>query len=233
MYRFKIRDADSYRQRLQRLLSDRCLLFNPYDVPDSELMEVSHRQKWRGAFSLTQMVILRFTRIEHNDAKFRKKERIFYTVGDSGEEIGESMDSFTYPQTAADSLRPVRHTINGRKITQAIHMQRLIGKSVFVSRNIITCRNSGFGKAMSMHRLTGNTAKDAEILREAMIDARLEMLERLLKYPQSQFYLDGTPSAPVDYRTPICALINRTLSMRLTHRNQSISAMPNTRNTNP
>ena len=72
-------------------------------------------------------------------------------------------------------------------------MHRLIGKSVFVSRNIITCRNSGFGKAMSMHRLTGDTAKDAEILREAMIDARLEMLERLLKYPQSQFYLDGPP----------------------------------------
>lgn len=64
MYRFKLRDVESYRERLALFLSDRCLLFNPYLVSDEQLVDAAGHQKWRGPFSLTQMVILKFLRVE-------------------------------------------------------------------------------------------------------------------------------------------------------------------------
>lgn len=214
MYKFKIRDAESYKERLQRFLSDRCLLFNPYSVPDDQLMEAAGRMKWRGAFSLTQMAIIRFTRIETDTNAGKIIERVFYTIGNSDEEICERMEAFTFRHTAADSLQQVRHTVNGQRITQPRQMERLVGKRLFVSRNIITVISFGYGKAMSMHRLSGHVAKDASIVRKAMIDAKLEMLGRLLTYPESQFYLDGTPPEPIDIKTPINAVMKHIQSYR-------------------
>lgn len=214
MYRFKLRDVESYRERLALFLADRCLLFNPYLVSDEQLVDAAGRQKWRGPFSLTQMVILKFLRVESEGCACGTRERIIYTVGDTNQKFCERMETFTYPQTAGDSLRQVRHTFNGRKITHHRHVCNLVGKRVFVSRNIITCTPYGFGKVMSMHRLTGDVAKDARTMREAMIDARLEMLGRLLAYPEFQFYLDGTPSAPVDIQTPISNLMSQISSYR-------------------
>lgn len=79
---FKIRDAESYRERLNRFLSDRCLLFNPYLIPDEQLIDAATHQKWRGLFSLTQMVILRFVRVECEKQSFRDIEHVTYRVGD-------------------------------------------------------------------------------------------------------------------------------------------------------
>ena len=73
-----------------------------------------------------------------------------------------------------------------------------------------------------MHRLTNDVAKNAKIVREAMINARIEMLNRLKEYPHSSVYLDGTPSRPVDIQTPIDAIINLNISFRSEH----ISALP-------
>ena len=207
MYVYKVRDVESYTSRLRAFLSDRCLLFNPYQVPDEQLIEVAGRLKWRGCFSLTQMVILEFLRVETVKVGSRDVELVYYKVGYEPE-VKEWITSFICSHTAADSLQPVRHTINGRRITQAKQIYALMGKRVFVSRSIVTCTNRGYGKAMSMHRLTTDVAINAAIVREAMINARIEMLERLRKYPHSSVYLDGTPAQPVDITNDISAVIN-------------------------
>lgn len=203
-YIWKIHDADDYKARLNRFLSDKLLLFNPYLVTDELLLEGVGRMRWRGAFSLTQMVILKFRDIQSTGRGIYTQEKVIYSIGDSNEEISDLLSSFTAPHTAADSLQQVRNTINNIRITQRKQIYSLIGKRVFVSRNIITVNNRGsFGKAMRMHRLKGIPEVDAAVIREAAISARLEMLERFLSYPHANIYLNGVPPAPVDIETPI------------------------------
>lgn len=208
MYALKIRDAESYRERLGKILNDSLLRFNPYSVSDERLMAGLEKMRWRSASSLTQAVILTFVGIRTEGSGLSAKDWVIYHVGDSAEEVSESMMSLTGRYTACDSLRQVRHTIGGRPVREARQIKGLIGKRIFVSRNIITSKGTGFGKAMSMHRLKGNLTENASTVREAMIAAKLEMLARLLEYSACSFYLDGTPSEPVDITTPIRSLID-------------------------
>lgn len=203
-YKRTIRDSDSYRERLDRFLTDKCLLFNPYTVSDERLWSGIMKMRWRGPFSLTQMVILHFLDIRSEGIEPLVKERVVYSIGDSSEEITSSITAFTLKRSAADSCCQVRSLINGRPITQAQQIHALIGKSVFVSRNITTVnRFRGYGIAMNMHRLKGRLSLDAAMIRTAIINSKLEMLDRLLAYPYSDIYLNGEPSEPVDITTPI------------------------------
>lgn len=213
-YRRKIRDEQSYRRRLERFLTDKCLLFNPYAVSDERLWAGLMKMRWRGPYSLTQMVILHFLDIQGEGAGQENRERVVFSVGDSSERIITGMAAFTFNRTAADSLRQVHSLINGRPITQAKQVHALIGNSVFISRNITTVnRFGGYGSAMSMHRLKGKLEEDTVSIRTAIIDSKIEMLDRLLEYPHSDIYLDGEPSVPVDIAIPI----NRLKSQILTY----------------
>lgn len=214
MYTLKIRDAASYRERLRQILGDALLRFNPYAISDEKLMAGLEKMRWRNAMSLTQAVILTFVGISTEGEGIMAKEWVTYRVGDSEEEVSESMASLTGRSTACDSLRQVRHTIGGYPVRYGRQIKALIGKRVFVSRNIITSKGRGYGKAMSMHRLKGVLEEDAAIVREAMIAAKQEMLTRLLEYPACSFYLDGTPSAPVDITTPIRRLLDEISQFR-------------------
>ena len=207
-YLRKIRDVESYVARLRMFLNDKLLRFNPYLIENEKLLEGIDKMRWRGMYSLTQMVILKFLDIQKlNDSEF-SQEKVIYTIGDSAEEITEHMSAFTCKRTAADSLQQIRSTINNRPITQTCQIHSLIGKRIFVSRNVTTITSGGsFGKAMRMHRLKGNPEEDAAIIREAAVAAKLEMLKRLLAYPHANIYLGGEPSAPADIRTPIRALM--------------------------
>lgn len=207
-YLRKIRDVESYIERLRVFLNDKLLRFNPYLIENGKLLEGIGKMRWRGMYSLTQMVILKFLDVQKlNDSEF-SQEKVIYTIGDSAEEITEHMSAFTCKRTAADSLQQMRSTINNRPITQTCQVHSLIGKRVFVSRNVITVTPGGsFGKVMRMHRLKGTPEEDAAIIREAAVATKLEMLERLLAYPHANIYLDGEPSAPVDIATPIRALM--------------------------
>lgn len=207
-YLRKIRDVESYMARLRMFLNDKLLRFNPYLIENEKLLEGIGKMRWRGIYSLTQMVILNFRDVQRlTDSEF-SQEKVIYTLGDSEEEITEHMSAFTCKRTAADSLQQIRSTINDQRITQPCQIHSLIGKRVFVSRNVITVTPGGsFGKVMRMHRLKGTPEEDAAIIREAAVAAKLEMLERLLAYPHANIYLDGEPSAPVDIATPIRALM--------------------------
>lgn len=209
MYIRKIRDVESYRQRLGLILGDSLLLFNPHSISDERLMSGLEKMRWRGASSLTQAVILTFTGVRNEGCGLTAREWVTYRVGDSEEEVSESMVSLTCRRTACDSLRQVRHTINGYPVRDARQIRALTRRRAFVSRNIITSTGRGFGKAMSMHRLKGELAEDAATVRVAMLAAKQEMLGRLLEYPSCSIYLDGIPSAQVDIVTPIRTLLDR------------------------
>lgn len=203
-YLRKIRDTDSYMQRLERFLSDACMRFNPYTVSNRRLWDGLQKMRWRGEFSLTQMVILRFERILTEGSDIWQHERIVCRIGDSPDEIIKEMSDFTAKHTAADSLQPVRSTINGHPVIHAEQIRPLIGKTVFISRNITTVtHNGGYSTAMSMHRLKGNLATDAAVIRQAIIASKLEMLDRLLDHPESHIYLDGETLEPMEIATPI------------------------------
>lgn len=203
----KIRDADSYLERLERFLSDRCLLFNPYSVSDRSLWDGIMKMRWRGDFSLTQMVFLKFLGIKTDGTGFWTQKHVIFSIGDSSDEVTRRMEYFTSKRTAADSLRQVRNTINGRPVTKEDQIHRLIGKTVFVSRIITThTLRDGYAAAMAMHTLRRPLTTAAATIRKAIISSKIEMLDRLLANPEAHIYLDGVPSRPVDIATPINSL---------------------------
>ncbi|MDE5807161.1 MAG: hypothetical protein K2H76_03530, partial [Muribaculaceae bacterium] len=53
-----------------------------------------------------------------------------------------------------------------------------------------------------MHQLCGNPGKDAATIRRAMCQAKIEMLERLISYPESPFHLSCRKNL-FDYETRI------------------------------
>lgn len=160
--------------------------------------------RWRGLFSLTQMVILHFLDIRTVGIGMDARENIVFRIGNSSEDIVLSMSAFTHRRTAADSLQQVGSLINGHQITQAKQIHSLIGKSVFISRKITTINiHGGYCSALAMHRLKGKLSEDAAIIRVAIIDSKIEMLDRLLAYPHTNIYLNGEPSQPADIATPI------------------------------
>lgn len=201
-----VRDVESYVERLGRFLNDKLLLFNPYTVSDERLLAGVEKMRWRGAYSLTQMVIVNFLDIQRSNVS-GLQDKVIYSLGDSDAEISEYMSCFTCRRTAADSLTQVRSIINNQKITQPRQIYSLVGKRVFISRNIFTMTsNGGYGKAMRMHRLYKKPEVNAAIIREAAISAKIEMLERLLANPQAHIFLDGEPASPVNIATPILTL---------------------------
>ena len=169
--------------------------------------------RWRGVFSLTQMVVLRFVDVITEGPSVHPREWVGFRVGDSDEEIVSDMRAFTGDRTAADSLKPIRNSINGRPISRPDQIMPLVGKTVFVSRNIITVLPQGrFGKAMAMHRLKGKLGTDAAVIRAAAVQAKFEMLNRLLAYAKANVYLDVIPDEPVDIYKPIAGMINHVLT---------------------
>lgn len=124
-------------------------------------------------------------------------------VGKNEEEIYLSKNRLKFAATAHDTLQPVRNLCGKKPLRNDEDVIKLIGKSVFVSRLIRGYHISGSGKvAYRMHRLWGRLEKDAPMIREAMIDAKIEMLQRLMEHPESPFHLSCRKGF-FDYETRI------------------------------
>lgn len=79
----------------------------------------------------------------------------------------------------------------------------LVGKKVFVSHAIRVLTTSGRMRfSFRMHRLNDEPSKDADIIRKAMCDAKITMLERIIAYPESPYHLSSTPRL-FDYESRI------------------------------
>ena len=188
--------------RLERFLRSRRLIFNPYTVSDSRLIEIAEHAELGDWFDLTDFAILRFTHLlKVNDV--RELVGVFFTVGKGQREVYLPARQIIYGITASDSCRQVRSTLGKRKLYNHEDIKKLVGKRVFLSRVIKGVNLNGeFLRALKMYKLTGDTKRDAAIIRPAACEAKIEMLERLIENPDAQVYLDCKKGF-FDYETRI------------------------------
>lgn len=182
-------DPEYSRIRLDRIMGRRRLSFNPYTVSDERLLELVSQTGWGNEWDITQMTIVTFTRLSPlND--YRRFDGIFMLVANAPEEVFIPKGALTRSITANDTIRPERSWTGKIPIRNDKDVERLPGKQYFVSRIIRGVNPFGNSKgAYRMHRLYGKTARDAATIREAMIAAKIEMLERILQYPESPDFL--------------------------------------------
>lgn len=195
-------DLEYSRQALNAILSSRRLIFNPYSVSDALLMEMVWNSPWGGRYDLTQAVIMTFTGLRGIPGP-KEFDGIYFKLGLSPNESFIPASTIYYGVTANDSAQRVRHTCGRRVLRNRNDVKWLVGKRVFVSRTIRGYNIRGEEKvAYRMHRLTGNIVKDAATIREAMCSAKIEMLERVLNYPEGRDYLSCSPGF-FDYESRI------------------------------
>lgn len=197
-------DSDDARERLDAILSDRLLWFNPYRVADRPLIECAERGRCSPFPSLTQMLVFHFHDIQAVTGRqgISAYSGIFFHIGDSGKEHHFGVGSLSHPMTHMVTRKPVWTLINGRHmVSSSIHT--LERKDVFISHAINCDRpQGGTRQAYRMHRLPANEAKRADVIRRRMCEAKIAMLEEVLRYAAHPDYL-ANPSPPFDYATPI------------------------------
>ncbi len=182
-------DPEYSLMRLNRIMGRRRLSFNPYTVSDRRLIEIAETAGWGNLFDITEIVILQFTRLRER-SDYRKFDGIFMRVGRDEEEIFIPAGALSRGVTANDTIRRERSWIGKKPLKDNDDVAALVGKRVFVSRVIRGENQFGSGKsAYKMYRLWGKESRDAGIIRQAMCDAKIEMLERVLAYPESPDYL--------------------------------------------
>lgn len=194
-------DLSYSKKRLETILSRRRLLFNPYAVSDKRLIELLPTVGWGNEFDLTQLVILKFTRLRM-EPKGRFPGGIFMDVGNLYADVFVPAGVIKSGVTANDSLHKERSMLGRRKLRSDSDLETLVGETVFVSHTIRGVWNCNGKIAYRMHRLRGNLEKDARIIRETICSAKIEMLERLLAYPECPDYLDCSRNL-FDYETPV------------------------------
>lgn len=191
--------------RLEAILADKVLRFNPYRVDDDALVACAERGRWRPFPALTQMVVFHFLDIRQVKTQY-DFDAIFYRVGDSADEHYFPLGTLIYAIAHHTSKKQERVQINGKNITRST-VANLQNRSFFVSHAIPGCRYlAPTMLAYKMCRLRGNVAAQADIIRQQMCRSKVAMLEEVLKYPARPCYL-GYRGAEVDYTSPIRAAI--------------------------
>lgn len=199
-------DLEYSQSRLDRLLSSRRLIFNPYTVSDRRLLYIIERTEWGDEFDLVQAVVMTFARLRTvND--YRGYDGIYAKVGPYDGEAFIYASSMAYGVTADDSLHRERSMIGKKRITNHDHIASLVGKRVFVSRKIAGSGLRSYQQCTyKMTKLSGNEAKDAAAVRKAMCEAKIEMLNRILENPNCEQYLNCSKDF-FDYRARILRAI--------------------------
>lgn len=201
--------VDEARERLETILADKVLRFNPYRVGDEELVGCAERGRWRPFPALTQMVVFHFLDIRAVKTH-HVFDAIFYRIGDSTEEHYLPLGNLIYSIAHHTTKLPVRIQINGKNITRS-NVTRIQNRSFFVSHAIIGMRSlTTTALAYKMFRLKGSVAEMADMIRQQMCHSKVAMLEEVLNYPASPCYL-GQGSSKFGYATPIHTAI-RTIS---------------------
>lgn len=193
LLRIPLNDLENSRRRLDLIMGCRRLSFNPYSVSDERLLDIVASAGWGGAYDITQVVMLRFTRMQ-SILKSSKQDGVFMKVGRSEEEVFLPAWRLKYGITASDTLHREYTMLGKRAIRNEFDINILEGKTVFVSHTIRGY--SGIGNnnvALRMHRLKGKPSHDAALIRQSMCDAKIIMLNRILEHPECEHYLDCKP----------------------------------------
>ena len=182
-------DLEFSKKRLDAIMSRRRLSFNPYSVSDSQLMYIASNTGWGDALDITQIVTIHFTRLRKT-SDWRNFDGIFMRPATVQEEIFIPSSTLINGVTANDTVSRERSWIGKRPIRNSKDIESLRGHSYVISRLIRGVNIFGSYKAAyKMHRLFGKTSRDAAIIRSAMCESKIEMLERIIAYPESPDYL--------------------------------------------
>lgn len=195
-------DLEYSRMRLEKILSSRKLNYNPYEVSNEELIQTFNSFTWGNSFEITDSVIMNFTEIRKLEW-INSFEALVYTLGSWSDEHIISINRFFDDIKANDSHKNIYTILNGRPFSSIKEIKNLVGKKVLVTHCI--GGNDTWGKSRNayfMHTLHDDIAKDAKIIRSESFKSKLEMLNRLLQYPESCDYLNCTKSL-FDLETPI------------------------------
>lgn len=200
-------DSDSIaKERLERILSDKLLRFNPYSVDDTTLLGCANRGTWLPWPSITQMVIFHFHEIRYIP-KGITYEGLFFNIGNSSELYHYGTGTFSQPMLHLASRQHVWMLLNGKHLTPSL-LKRLERKKVFVS-HALRCRTI-YGKSYPSYRmniLSGSTHRQASTIRKVMIQSKITMLEEVLNHPSHPEYL-AYSGHTFDYRSPILSAIS-------------------------
>ena len=204
--------AEEARKRLDAILSDRLLWFNPYRVSDRELLDCAERGRWRPFPSVTQMIVYHFHEIRMTESRETgiPYEGLSFHIGDSETESYFGVGSLLRTLTHRATRKPVWTLVNGRHLVPS-NIHRLEGSDLFVGHAIYCdCPSDGIRQAYRMHRLYGSESKRAATIRESMCVAKLEMLGEILRHAVLPEYL-GNTCRTFDHATP---LLNAMASIR-------------------
>lgn len=195
-------DAGEVRRRLDAILNARVMRFNPYSVSDEALLACVGRAYFRPFHALTQMVMLHFGRIVPS-AFPNSYGTIEFRIGNDTTvhrmPVGALIGKFTYRA----SRRQNWNLLNSRRITNGGMVERMMGKSYFVSHVICGEKRIGVMRPLyRMFRLKGNPAATAAEIRLRMCESKIAMLQEILTYPFSPDYL-LCHRGFIDYTTPI------------------------------
>lgn len=198
---------DEVQKRLNEILGDKVLRFNPYSVDDETLLACCERARWTPWPALTQMVIFHFHEIRRVVRENNSYEAMFMNIGDDPEEfhilLNALIDKLTYKAT----LQQVHVMAGGRPITNRRIIESMQGKDYFVSHSLpARTSNMNNRQAYRMYRLKGKNLQKADAIRTAMIEAKIAMLEEVLAHPYCKEYLCCSRNF-IDYVAPISAAI--------------------------
>lgn len=200
--RIPLNDLGKSMARLDAILKRRRLTFNPYSVSDARLMEIVDLGTWGNELDITQIIKIHFTRLRpvHD---IRKSDGIFMHVGTSTDDVFIPNGRFLYGISAYDTHHSVYTTAGSRQIRHYEDIEWLVGKVFFISHMICGIGYNSLPRvAYRMHRLYGKPSRDAAIVRKAICDAKIDMLQRILANPECELYLDCSPDL-FDYKTRI------------------------------
>lgn len=201
-YGVPLNEVEYSRGRLRLILENERLLLNPYTLSDEELWDYVTHQTFDSELRLLQGVVITFSQIQMRE--FHKSYEVLpFSLCEGACERYMSLNSMMYYITADDSARRTRTLLDGRMFHSRSRVERLQGRSVFVSH--IHTGHNRFGRpstAYFMHSLKGSLSEDAAMIRRTMCEAKVEMLQRVLEYPYCPFYLSCVRGT-FDFETPL------------------------------
>lgn len=205
-------DIGYSKMRLERILSSTKLNLNPYKLQNLDLIETLNNYIWGNSFEIVDCMIARFIEIQNIDW-INPFKAIIYKIGDSEYEDFIPINRFIYGMKANDSGEDIYFSLNGHRFLSYQQVESLIGKRVFISHYIWGTDIWGKSRAVwRMHSLSDDLEHDAEVIRCEFSKAKIEMLTRMLNYPECSDYLFCDKNL-FDIKTPITLLIEKIKNM--------------------
>lgn len=193
--------------RLESILNDKVMRFNPYSVSDDVLLACVERARWLPWPTLVQMVVFSFKGII-GDVEGDNIGKLVFNIGNESIDRSIPIGALLKRYTHRGSRQQIRCQYNGRNITNSKMIEDLIGKDCFISYSLIGEDHRGnLYVVYRMFSLRKNSCLRAQQIRQLMCEAKVMIAQEIINYPWAPEYLHCRRSL-IDFMTPISQFIN-------------------------